>query len=99
MTRLGILVTSVAVGLFGLACKRDDQSVAEKLEAIDKKLASIDAKLAAGAGRAAPGGQRGKRQPPRGPNPASVYSVDINGAFYEGTKDAKVTVVEAFEFA
>ena len=97
MTRLGILVTGVAVGLFGLACQRDDQSVAEKLEQIDKRLASIESKIAAGGGARAGAGRQAQR--PKGPDPRAVYSVDIAGDEFEGVKDAKVTVVEAFEFA
>lgn len=49
--------------------------------------------------------ERGAAQPrprpparPR-PNPNSVYSVDIDGAPFKGVKNAKVTIVEAFEFA
>ena len=98
MTRLGILVTGVAVGLFGLACQRDDQSVAEKLEQIDKRLASIESKIGSGGARpGARGNQKAKR--PQGPDPKAVFSIDITGNQFEGTKDAKVTVVEAFEFA
>ena len=33
------------------------------------------------------------------PKPEAVYSVNINGAPFIGAKDAKVTIVEAFEFA
>jgi len=112
MTRLGILVTGVAVGLFGWACQREDHTLAERLNQIDQKLKDIDAKLASGGG--AVGGARaagaradarpnkGARQAPqqrKGPDPSLIYSVDISGAAYEGVKDAKVTIVDAFEFA
>ena len=95
MKRLGIILTGAAVGLFATSCKRDEQDVLEKLEKIESKLASIEAKL----GNSPRGRGRGAAAKPRGPNPNAVYAVDLSGSPYEGVADAKVTVVEAFEFA
>ncbi len=101
MTRLGILVTGVAVGLFSFACQRaNDSSLSEKLEQIDKRLAGIESKLASGGGaRAGAAGRQAPKKGPKGPDTKAVYSVDIQGDAFEGAADAKVTVVEAFEFA
>ena len=47
--------------------------------------------------------QINRRPPPRPrrprPDTAAVYSVDITGSPFAGAKNAKVTVVQAFEFA
>ena len=93
MKRLGIILTGAAVGLFATSCKRDEQDVLEKLAKIESKLASIEAKLGSNPGR----GRAAAK--PRGPDPSAVYSVDIGGAPYVGVADAKVTLVEAFDFA
>ena len=46
------------------------------------------------------GGAKGPQRPQRPrPNPKDVYAVNIDGAPFKGAKDAKVTVVKAFEFA
>ncbi len=93
MKRFGLLLAGVAVGLFATACERDDQAMLEKLEKIENK---IDLLAKSGRGGAGAGRQKAK---PRGPDPAAVYSVDVAGNAYEGSAEAKVTVVEAFEFA
>lgn len=89
-------MASAVVSLAVMGCTRDDDSVKEKLESIDKRLEGIERALARGAGAGARGGQR---QRPRGPDPSTVYAVPVADSAWEGTKDAKVTVVEAFEFA
>jgi len=97
MRRLGI-ITTAAVSLLAIGCQQSNSSgLAEKLDSIDKRLAAIEAKLEKGvpAGRGQ-GKQRPKR--PR-PNPKDVYAVPVEGAAFTGAKNAKITVVEAFEFA
>jgi protein-disulfide isomerase len=69
-----------------------DDSVSKKLDEINKKLDALDKKVAAGPQRPMP-------QQPAGPDPNTVYSVAIDGAPFKGPKHAKVTIVEAFEFA
>ena len=98
MRRFGITV-AVAAGLLALGCQKGgDTGVAERLDSIDKRLASIEEKIAKGGG-----GPRGAQRPQRPkrprPNPADVYAVPIEGAAFKGAKHAKITVVEAFEFA
>jgi len=97
MRRIGI-IAAVATGLLALGCqKAGDSGVAERLDSIDKRLASIEGKLESGGAR--PGAARPKRpQRPR-PNPKDVYAVPVEGAAFKGAKHAKITVVEAFEFA
>lgn len=90
-------MTSAVVGLAMMGCTRDDDSIKEKLESIDKRLEGIERAIARGG---VGSGRRGaQRQRPRGPDPKTVYSVPIEGAAWEGASDAKITVVEAFEFA
>lgn len=98
MKRIGIFVLS---SLAVMGCQRDnDVPLRKEVEALKKGqkdiLAAIKAQPAARPGAARP--QAARPQRPR-PNPSAVYSVDINGAPFKGAKDAKVTIVEAFEFA
>lgn len=96
MKRTGLFLLS-AVAAFG--CQRDDaplrKEIADLKAGQDKILAAIE-KMPKGGGAAAARPQRPQR--PR-PDANSTYSVSIAGAPYKGAKDAKVTVVEAFEFA
>ncbi|MCP4447430.1 MAG: hypothetical protein GY811_19125 [Myxococcales bacterium] len=95
MKRTGLLLLS-AVAAFG--CQRDDAPLTKQVEDLkkgqDKILAAIEKMPKGGAAAARP-------QRPRRPSPDanSVYSVNIAGSPYKGAKDAKVTIVEAFEFA
>ncbi|HTM22225.1 MAG TPA: hypothetical protein VL172_17015 [Kofleriaceae bacterium] len=100
------------MALLAMACESSpDNEVVNQLKDMNKRLKSIEAKLdnqakggpaigAAGA-RGAPG-QRPGMDPsgrPPGPDPAEVYAVPIAGAPYLGPEKAKVTIVEAFDFA
>ena len=101
------------VGLAAFGCQRDDSKVGEKLlehddvihigklDQIAQRLDSIEKQLASGAGaRGAAGaaGQRGPGGERKRPDPSKVYAVPATGPTI-GPKDAKVTIVEAFEFA
>lgn len=99
MTRAGAVVAVAASSMLLFGCTRDDESIKERLDKIDSRLASIEKGMASGGNAAAARRGRAANQRPKGPDPSAVYSVDIEGAAWEGTKDAKVTVVEAFEFA
>lgn len=94
MKRIGLLIASGAVA-FG--CQRDDTAIKEELADIKTDLADIKETLKSGNGRAAAARPQ-RPQRPR-PKPNEVYAAPIAGAPYEGPKDAKVTIVEAFEFA
>ncbi|HUH04379.1 MAG TPA: hypothetical protein VML75_20430 [Kofleriaceae bacterium] len=93
------------MALSALGCQKDDKSVEKALASIDKRLTAIEGKLASGvparAGAAAPGApQRGAPPPQPGqPDPATVYAVPVGNSPYTGAKHAKITIVEAFEFA
>ena len=107
-TRNRIRVFTIALASLALAasaCQKGDDVVVKKLDEISKKLDKLDdieTKLAGG-GRPAAARPRGQEQPqaprPGTPDPAAVYSLDITGAPFAGPKDAKVTIVKAFEFA
>jgi protein-disulfide isomerase len=85
----GLLLAGV--GLFG--CQQQNDEVNKKLDAINKKLDDLATKV----------GQVQQRpqmpQPPPGPDPNAIYAVAIDGSAVSGPKNAKVTIVEAFEFA
>jgi protein-disulfide isomerase len=70
-----------------------DENVNKKLDEISKKLDALEKKVGAG------GAMAQRPQPPPGPDPNTVYSVAIDGAPMKGSKNAKVTIVKAFEFA
>ncbi len=112
MRRSVTYATALAVALLAMACEQSgDSEVVNQLKDMNKRLKSMEAKLdkvaAGGGGPAAAGGRPGApgapgRDPggrPPGPDPAEVYSVPIAGAPAVGPANAKVTLVEAFEFA
>jgi len=78
----------------------DGDNATGKLDDIDRRLGSIEKSLDKGAGRPDPlrGNPLGRVRPTR-PDADTVYAVPIAGAPYRGRKHAKVTIVEAFEFA
>jgi hypothetical protein len=96
-----------AIALGGVACQRQNEQTDKKLDYLITKVEGLEKKIAAGGigtGRpagapGAPGQMPPQQQPRRGPDPAAIYAVDITGAHYEGPATAKVTIVEAFEFA
>ncbi len=100
--RLGFLFVAGLVMIGLVACQKADDAVVQKLDEISKKLDKLDKlddiekKLtggARGAARPKPGPRPGR------PDPKKVYSVPITGNPFVGAKHAKVTIVEAFEFA
>ena len=72
----------------------DNTEVVQKLDEISKKLASLEEKIEKGAETS----KRDRPKRPR-PNPNDVYSVPVGDSPYKGAEHAKITVVEAFEFA
>jgi protein-disulfide isomerase len=94
-----MLKTLFVVGSLGallLGCQKGDPSTSEKLDRLEAKLDTISRKVETmGSGRAQP--QRPER--PRGADPSTVYSVPIGDAPVKGPATAKVTIVEAAEFA
>jgi len=94
--RLGLSFLSIlSLLLPGCAVERDDSKIAEKLDQLIKKQDQIISMLERGAGRGAGAGRSQRARPA----PTEVYAVPIEGAAWVGNKDAKVTIVEAFEFA
>ena len=89
MHRTGTLIAVAAIGLS--ACQVDNKATNEKLDKIIAELAEIKK----GGG---PGARPQRKQRPR-PNPNDIFSVNVDGAPVTGSKDAKVTIVKAFEFA
>ena len=101
-----LLIFLVSASVGGLsACAKEqidpelEKRIVEKLGNIEKRLDSIEK---GGGVRPAGADARGPRQPaerPPGPDPKEVYAVPIEGSTTKGVKDAKITLVEAFEFA
>ena len=87
-------VLLVAAILPLVACQADTKNLNDRMERIEKKL---DALIAQGPrGGAAAGAQRPSRPEP---DRSATYSVPIENDPFEGPADAKVTVVEAFDYA
>jgi hypothetical protein len=84
-------------GAAAAGCSRASASE-EKIDAMLAKLDSIDKRLEALEKR--PVGGNMTPPPRRGLNPNDVYAVAVDpDDAYRGPKAAKVTIVEAFEFA
>jgi len=85
------------------ACTKDDKGLEAHLKSIDSQLHDIKGDLAAlkKGGLARAGGARGAARPsrPPGPDAQAVYAAPIEGAAFLGAPNAKVTVVEGFDFA
>jgi protein-disulfide isomerase len=87
--------------LAAAACQVDNKDAKQKLDDILVKLDQLDKKLdKVGGGRAVAGAQQQPPGPQPGrPDPTTVYSVPIDGDPVKGPVNAKVTIVEAAEFA
>lgn len=93
MMKQTVLAAGVALAVAAACQPVADESVSKKLDEINKKLDALDKKVAAGPQRP------NMPQQPSGPDPNTVYSVAVDGSPFKGPKHAKVTMVEAFEFA
>src|SRR5262245_15059490 len=96
MRTLPTLSMLAGVLLLAGACQRDNSATNERLDKMMARLEEIEKKIDRGGGGrgAAPQGP----QPGR-PDPTAVYSVPVEGSPVKGPAAAKVTIVEAFEFA
>ena len=84
-------------------------NLVRRLDAVDERLGQLEdgvggmyKALAAMAQALDELGERGEVVPPprpEGPDPSVVYSIPIAGDPWKGAKDARVTIVEAGEFA
>ena len=88
----------LATGLGLLACTKPDPAIGDKL---DKLQATMDrvAKRMDTMGTGAAAAPSRPQAPPRGADPSAVYSVAIGEAPTRGPANAKVTIVEAADFA
>ena len=97
-TKRGTILLASLVAVATSACKRQDEETQRKLDYLITKVEALEKKVAsAPPGR--PAGAPGAPAQRRGADPAEVYAVDVAGAAFEGPASAKVTVVEAFDFA
>ena len=97
MKRIGYLFLGVFAVTAVAACETASSGNTEaKLDDILARLETLEKDLQArpGAGRAMP-----QRQRPAEPDASKVYAVPVAGAPTKGPAHAKVTLVEAFEFA
>src|SRR5689334_6605338 len=91
------------------SCDQGNSNLEHKVDGLAKDIKDIKDILAKGGGPAAAGnragaaGAAGGQQQPRPPrptaDPAKTYSVNVEGAPFEGPADALVTIVKAYEYA
>jgi hypothetical protein len=84
MTKLALLIAAVGVA----GCQQDTKNIEKKLDQIIQKLDKM------------PAGAAGAQQRPQRPEPdrSKTYAVPIAGDFFDGPADAKVTLVEAYDY-
>jgi protein-disulfide isomerase len=98
MKRIGYLFLGLCTMTAVAACETaQSNNVETKLDDIVARLDKMEKDLQARPAGAARGQQQ--RQRPAEPDPTKVYAVPIEGAPNKGPEHAKVTLVEAFEFA
>ena len=78
------------------ACQNDTKNLNDRMERIEKKLDAIIAQGGRGGGPGAAGQQRPSRPEP---DRAKTYAVSIDGDPIIGAADAKITLIEAFDYA
>jgi hypothetical protein len=97
MNRIGLGVLTGVLVANANACTRDDGAVLAEVKKTNERLAAVEQKLDT-LGRAA--GARPQPNQPARPQPGVLYHVPVNdNDAYRGGAHAKVTIVEAFEFA
>jgi hypothetical protein len=84
-----ILLATLALA----ACQSDTKNLNDKIDKMDKKLDAILAQRGGGGGAAAPRPSRPE------PDRSKTYAVSIEGDPFIGPADAKITVIEAFDYA
>lgn len=91
-----LVLLLAAVLPLAAGCQADQKNLNDRMERIEKKL---DALIASGGARgAAPGAGQQRPQRPE-PDRSKTYSVPIVNDPISGPVDAKVTLIEAFDYA
>jgi hypothetical protein len=90
-----LMLVTAAAGLFG--CTQDTKNIERKLDQIIQKLDKMPA--GGGGGGNAVAGAAGAQRPQRAePDRMKTYAVPIDGDPFVGPADAKVTLVEAYDY-
>jgi len=82
------------VGVVLIACQADTTKINERLDKIEKMIAQ---NCGGGGGRPGAAGQQRPARPE--PDRAKTYAVPVDNDPFEGAADAKITVVEASDYA
>lgn len=87
--------TILLVALTLAACQNDTKNLNDKIDKLDKKLDALIAQGGRGGGNN-PGAQRPSRPEP---DRSKTYAVSVENDPFEGPADAKITLIEAFDYA
>jgi len=86
--------TVLVAALTLAACQNDTRNLDAKIDKLDKKLDALIAQQGRG------GGQAGAQRPSRPqPDATKTYAVSVENDPFEGPADAKITLIEAFDYA
>ncbi|HSD87219.1 MAG TPA: hypothetical protein VLB44_06880 [Kofleriaceae bacterium] len=91
MKAFTVLLAALALA----ACQNDTKNLNDKIDKLDKKL---DALIAQGPRGGGPGANAPRPSRPE-PDRAKTYAVPIEGDPFIGSADAKITLIEAFDYA
>jgi protein-disulfide isomerase len=97
MKRFGLLLLAGLIPLSLMACQMERDPILEKLDEISARLERLEGGAQPGA-RAAQGDRQPAPRPDR-PDPNTVFAVPVGDSPRVGPDDAKVTIVEATDFA
>jgi hypothetical protein len=89
----------LAAALALAACERTDATLQYKLDMLQTKLDNIEKALKNPGGRPGPAPVMAQPQQQQGPDPNATYSVPLDNGTARGPANAKVTIVEASDFA
>ena len=77
-----------------VSCQQDTKNIERKLDLIIQKLD----KMPAGGGGAGAAGAQAQRPSRPEPDRAKTYAVPIDGDPFVGPADAKITLIEAYDY-
>jgi hypothetical protein len=89
-------IFSLLIAVIALAaCQNDTKNLNDKIDKLDKKMDMLLSQRGGGGGAGAAQPRPSRPEPDR----SKTYAVAIDGDPFIGPADAKITVIEAFDYA